>query len=94
MFDAIRAARLQDNFISSVTLHLIEISKRLRKIQHKKLANCGPSINWHKYFSDVPEGPVFAIANEFFDAMPIRQFENTDKGWCERLIHITKNYPS
>ena len=91
MFDAIRAARLQDNFISSVTLHLIEISKRLRKIQHKKLANCGPSINWHKYFSDVPEGPVFAIANEFFDAMPIRQFENTDKGWCERLIHITKN---
>jgi NADH dehydrogenase [ubiquinone] 1 alpha subcomplex assembly factor 7 len=36
----------------------------------------------------VPDGPLLVIANEFFDALPIRQFEKTPHGWTERLVDI------
>jgi NADH dehydrogenase [ubiquinone] 1 alpha subcomplex assembly factor 7 len=36
----------------------------------------------------VPEGPLLLIANEFFDALPIRQFERRPEGWCERLVGL------
>ena len=36
----------------------------------------------------MPEGPLLAIANEFFDALPIRQFERRPEGWCERLVGL------
>jgi NADH dehydrogenase [ubiquinone] 1 alpha subcomplex assembly factor 7 len=41
---------------------------------------------WYDTFSQVPEGPLILIANEFFDALPIRQFEKTPPGWSERLV--------
>ena len=36
----------------------------------------------------VPNGPVFLIANEFFDALPIRQFVRMDGRWRERVIGL------
>lgn len=46
----------------------------------------GPSIHWHGSLDGVPQGPSIFIAQEFFDAMPVHQFEYTSKGWCERLV--------
>jgi NADH dehydrogenase [ubiquinone] 1 alpha subcomplex assembly factor 7 len=34
----------------------------------------------------VPEGPLYLIANEFFDALPVHQFERGATGWRERAI--------
>lgn len=34
------------------------------------------------------DAPVFFVAHEFFDALPIRQFEYTSRGWCEKLVDI------
>ena len=39
-------------------------------------------------FSDIPDGPAIFLANEFFDALPIRQFEKGEKGWGERFVDI------
>ena len=33
-----------------------------------------------------PTGPTLLVANEFFDALPVRQFVATERGWCERLV--------
>jgi NADH dehydrogenase [ubiquinone] 1 alpha subcomplex assembly factor 7 len=37
---------------------------------------------------DVPDGPAIVVANEFFDALPIRQFAASERGWCERLVGL------
>lgn len=86
MADALRAARMQPGFAEAATVHLVEISPRLRAEQRRNLSECGFGISWHDAFHEIPSGPVIAIANELFDALPIRQFVRTSRGWCERLV--------
>jgi NADH dehydrogenase [ubiquinone] 1 alpha subcomplex assembly factor 7 len=43
---------------------------------------------WHERFDAVPQGPLIIIANEFFDALPIRQYRCGAKGWRERLVGL------
>ena len=52
------------------------------------LAPSGVPIRWHDDLAAVPPGPTLVIANEFFDALPIRQFVATERGWCERLVGL------
>ena len=88
MNDALRSASLQKGFCSSSSLHLVEISEKLIKLQENNINGFDIPINWHDSFTDVPSGPMILIANEFFDALPIHQFEKTKQGWNERLIDI------
>ena len=43
---------------------------------------------WHDRIEDIPHGPLILIANEFFDALPIRQFVRTGEGWAERMVGL------
>ena len=87
MADAVRAARTVPAFRDSLRPHLVEISPALRQLQADTLrAEMAPA--WHDTLADVPEGPLILIANEFFDALPIRQFARTASGWCERLVTL------
>ncbi|WP_025814508.1 class I SAM-dependent methyltransferase, partial [Komagataeibacter kakiaceti] len=43
--------------------------------------------SWHDAITDVPDGPMILLANEFFDALPIRQFVRRVDGWDERFVH-------
>ncbi len=88
MADAIRAGRTVQGFLQAAHLHLVETSPTLRSIQADTLAKGSPPRPplWHADLSDIPDGPVILIANEFLDALPIRQFERTAAGWCERLV--------
>jgi len=47
-------------------------------------------VSWHGDLAEVPDGPAIVVANEFFDALPIRQFVGTERGWCERLVGLSK----
>jgi SAM-dependent MidA family methyltransferase len=38
--------------------------------------------------SDVPDGPVIIIANEFLDALPVHQAVMCADGWHERVVKI------
>eukprot|EP00944_MAST-04C_sp_MAST-4C-sp1_P011256 g11256.t1 len=48
-------------------------------------------VSWYEEIELVPgnEGtPSIFIAQEFFDALPVHQFQLTKEGWCERLVDI------
>jgi len=85
MADALRATRAVPGFHDAVSLHLVEVSPVLRAAQAAALKDFAPS--FHNSIGDLPEKPILLIANEFFDALPIRQFQMNDaKDWQERQI--------
>ena len=73
--DALRVLRAA-GFAGAV--HLVETSPVLRQAQ----AEAVPSATWHESLADLPAAPLLLVANEFFDALPIRQ---EIKG-AERLV--------
>lgn len=87
MADILRATRAVPGFHAALQLHLIEASATLRAVQAEKLAPFGA--NWHDQLSTVPSDlPFFFVANEFFDALPIRQFVRDADAWREkRVVH-------
>jgi NADH dehydrogenase [ubiquinone] 1 alpha subcomplex assembly factor 7 len=86
MADALRAAATLPPFRDAIELHLVETSPVLRARQHETLGDA--VAGWHETLDDVPAGPMLAIANEFFDALPIRQYQRTGEGWRERLVGL------
>ena len=83
MADALRLiGRVAPDFNRALQVHLIETSPRLRAIQAAK----GIPATWHGALADVPRGPAIVLANEFLDALPIRQFVRRQAGWCERHV--------
>ena len=84
MADLVRAAGKVPGFLAAADIHLVETSKRLRKLQRAKLSDL--SVTWHDSFETVPEGPLYLIANEFFDALPTHQLIRTEIGFTERLV--------
>ncbi len=67
---------------------LIEISERLRQEQRQTLAGSGLDPEWFGTVDELPDGPLFLVGNELFDAVPMRQFVKTKAGWRERCVGI------
>jgi len=86
MADALRATRGLAGFHAALDLHLVEVNAPLRAMQESALSVYKPT--WHEAFEAVPRGPLLLVANEFFDALPVRQFERTPQGWHERMIGL------
>ncbi len=86
MADALRAAKSVHAFNASLEVHLVEISPILRESQRNTLENY--NITWHNSIDTLPFCPTLIIANEFFDALPIRQFVKQSTGWHERLVGL------
>ena len=83
MADALRAVRRAvPDFGAALAVHLIETSPRLRAAQASRL----PDAVWHDDLSTVPAQPMILLANEFLDALPIRQFVRRGAGWTERFV--------
>ncbi|MGH7090344.1 MAG: SAM-dependent methyltransferase, partial [Stellaceae bacterium] len=90
--DALRAvARAVPQFRAALRLHLIERSRALRAAQAETLAAAAPA--WHDTLDAVPPGPILVIANEFLDALPVRQFVRADGEWRERLVMLAGEPP-
>jgi NADH dehydrogenase [ubiquinone] 1 alpha subcomplex assembly factor 7 len=96
MADVLRVATLDPNFLNSIELVLIETSGRLREAQSEKLKSAPLGARWLERFDEsLADRPLFLLANEFFDALPIRQFVFTRRGWCERMVSVDDaNAPS
>lgn len=89
MDDAIRAIAAAPRFRAAMRLHLVETSHALRRIQAEILADrAAVAPVWHDTLDDVPDGPLLLVANEFFDALPIRQFQRGRSGWHERCVDV------
>jgi SAM-dependent MidA family methyltransferase len=89
MADALRALRIVPGCRAALSVHLIEMSPVLREIQRAALAAAGTRLAWHDQIEDVPPGPVIVLANEFLDALPVRQFVRTETGWHERMVGLS-----
>ncbi len=83
MADARRlTARVAPDFHAAARVHFIETSPRLRAEQAQRV----PEALWHDGLDAVPAGPMILIANEFLDALPIRQFRQEGGQWRERHV--------
>ena len=89
MADALRAAQVSAQFRAALDVRLIEISAPLRARQKEALAGAADvPAGWHERPDQVPPGPAVFIANEFFDALPVRHYVKTARGWCERMVGV------
>lgn len=88
MADALRGLRRLPGFMDSVKVALVETSGPLRRAQEDALADSGADISWHTRIEDLPPGPAIVLANEFIDALPIRQLVWRNGQWRERCVRI------
>lgn len=88
MQDILRAAKLRPAFLDAAHVWLVETSGRLRHEQQRRLRDAGIATDWADAFADVPPAPMLIVANEFFDCLPIRQFERCEIGWRERMVGL------
>ncbi|PZU10385.1 MAG: methyltransferase [Sphingomonas sp.] len=80
--DALRAMGKAD---LAPPVHLVETSPRLREMQAER----APQASWHDAIDTLPtDMPLLIVANEFFDALPIRQLISTVAGWREQMVKI------
>ena len=85
--DALRATRIVPGFHKAARVHLVETSPLLREAQAAKLGG-GVGVTWHAAPDDVPAGPAIMLANEFFDALPVRHYLRGADGWHERVVGL------
>ncbi len=86
MADILRATKAVPGFVDAAELWLVEVNTDLRHIQKTTLS--GTNIHWTERLDGLPDQPVYLVANEFFDALPIRQYVKFDDGWRERQIGL------
>jgi SAM-dependent MidA family methyltransferase len=82
MADILRATQKIPGFHDAASVHFVEASPTLREKQAQVVADA----KWYDDITTLPHAPLFLIANEFFDALPIRQFIRHENGWTERVI--------
>ncbi|THD85850.1 class I SAM-dependent methyltransferase [Aliigemmobacter aestuarii] len=88
MADVLRATRGVPGFHHAAQVLLIEASPALRAEQARTLAAW--PVAWADSLTDLPEQPLFLVANEFFDALPIRQFTRQGDGWAETMVGLVE----
>ncbi len=88
MADILRATRAVPGFHAAARVVLVEASPRLRAVQKATLAPYAVDLSWADTIDALPDAPLFLIANEFLDALPIRQFQRGPEGWRERLVGL------
>ena len=90
MADLLRALKVLPALRQAVEVHFVETSPTLRQAQAQTLQRFHPDLtpHWHDTLDQVPPGPMLLVANEFFDALPIRQWLRQGSGWRERLVGL------
>ena len=84
MADLLRATRAVPGFHAAMDLVLMEASAALRDVQAATLAGHAP--RWVADADALPDLPLWVVANEFFDALPVRQFTRMGRGWAETVV--------
>lgn len=54
----------------------------------QSVTESGIPVSWYRNIFDAPKGLSFYLAHEFFDALPIHQFQNTEHGWREVMVDL------
>ena len=89
IYDMINSFKNFPEFYNSSNFIILEKSPYLKKIQKEKLKKF--KVRWIKNLNEIKKGNNIFIANEFFDALPIKQFFKINNKWFERYIKLEKN---
>lgn len=77
------ALRAMEGAALAPRVHFVETSPTLRERQRALL----PHVVHHDTIETLPaEGPLLIVANEFFDALPVRQIVRVGDEWRERVV--------
>lgn len=88
MKDVLRVAGIVPGFRDAVSVVFVEVSEPLKRVQRDALGGVAPVV-WRDRVEDIDaQSPLIVIANEFFDALPVRQFVRTLDGWAERCVGL------
>ena len=89
MADMLRTlGHLDPSFVTLTRVAMIEASPRLTEIQRGKLEAGRARPTWYQDISALPDLPLVIVGNELFDALPVRQFVKTPRGWRERMVAL------
>jgi len=91
--DILRITQSFDKFHNLMNIHLIEINKKLIKLQKKNIQKIYfnlKKIVWHDSFKAISSEPSIIFANEFFDCFPTKQFIKINYSWNEKKINFNK----
>ncbi len=89
MDDLLRtSSKIAKTFAKAAKVHLLEINQKFIQKQKIKLARHKKEITWIEDISDLPALPLIIIANEFFDALPIKQFVKIQDRWFESILVV------
>ncbi len=89
LHDMINSFKSFPKFYKSCKFFILEKSPYLKKIQKKKLNKF--NVRWIKNLNELKNKHNIFIANEFFDALPFKQFFKIDDKWMERYVVVDKN---
>ena len=89
IYDMINTFKNFPKFYKSCKFIILEKSPYLKKIQKKKLKKF--KVKWIKNLNEIQNNNNIFIANEFFDALPIKQFFKINNKWIERFVKLDKN---
>ena len=76
-------------FFDSVNIFLYEKSKKLKKLQKNNLNS--KKVKWIENFNTIKKGPIIFLGNEFFDAIPIKQFKKINNILYEKYVKLENN---
>lgn len=91
MADALRAAKGAPAFVEALQVHMVDSSPVLRERQRQTLAGVPGRPSWHESVDTLPRGPAIVLANEFLDALPVRQAVRHDGAWFERMVTVMED---
>ena len=90
MADLLRTAgRIAPDFVEAARIVMVETSPRLAAIQKQTLHVAGRPIEWAETIGAIrQDGPLILVANELFDALPVRQYVKLGGRFRERAVGI------
>lgn len=90
MADILRITQKIPGFHQALSLHMVELSDQLRRQQQDIVTPYHIPLTHHQDFKDIQsDQPSIILGNEFFDALPIQQFQKKQGVWYERMVTVT-----
>ena len=87
MHQMIKVFKRFDKFLNSSKYFIFEKSHFLKKIQKKKITSS--KVSWINSLDNLKNGPNIFLANEFFDALPIKQYVKKNNKWFEKKVKVS-----
>lgn len=88
MHDMLRSFKSMPAELNLKEVVLVEASQKLIDIQKDHLKDSHIPIRWVASATELPQSPCYIVANEFFDALPIRQFVSKGEEWHEKVLEV------